>query len=307
MKETEATPDSDETICSGCYIWGVLISLLASSIQSIGYALWRLHHLRTQRQQVHPTSSLSNENRTSAQEAFPQQSVDDSQDKFAHRNSLSERVIASGQGLDADEMVHEHRTQADGGDVAGTHDDVSAPGVSGSYMQLQPDPVPLVTCWKGTSFYGIPWVWVAGLAAIGVGNGLDFISLGLTKQSVVTLVGSWSLVVTTMLSPLLGEALSRLDVGAAAVTIAGIVLTVLGGYTEVRDWSPEKLIRQYRRPHVAGVSACAVGVGGRGGVSSERQGRIRRRSVSKGQCKRVSSLESTTRAAQPLRIAARVC
>jgi len=32
------------------------------------------------------------------------------------------------------------------------------------------------------------WWWFAGLVCIGLGNAFDFISLGITKQSVVTLV-----------------------------------------------------------------------------------------------------------------------
>ena len=29
-----------------CYVYGVLLSLLGSSIQSMGYTLWKLHHLK---------------------------------------------------------------------------------------------------------------------------------------------------------------------------------------------------------------------------------------------------------------------
>ena len=73
------------------------------------------------------------------------------------------------------------------------------------------------------------WWWLGGLACIGVGNALDFVSLGITKQSVVTLVGSWSLVCNTLLATyMLGEPSSRLDYLSAWTIIAGIVITVTG-------------------------------------------------------------------------------
>ena len=55
-----------------------------------------------------------------------------------------------------------------------------------------------------------------------MGNVLDFLALGLTKVSIVTLVGSGSLVVNTIMARLLlKETVTRLDV-ASAFLIMGI-------------------------------------------------------------------------------------
>ena len=76
-------------------------------------------------------------------------------------------------------------------------------------------------------------------------------------------MGSWSLVVTTFISPFIGETLTFADILASAITIGGIVLTVLGAYTDAPELSTKELIRRYRDPGVVAmlsVLACCVAV-----------------------------------------------
>lgn len=276
MAEPQTTPDpEEESTCSNCYVYGVLISLLASSFQSAGYALWRLHHLRKQRQQVHPVLPADKADVPASQPdnevASPAPAVLATEPELEgtevnvpqgpNGGIVEQKIDVNGNG--DGEVVHDHRTQSDDRNENGTDvSTINAPPPAAPQEKLEHERQP--KCWQGTSYYGVPWVWVCGLAAIGFGNGLDFISLGLTKQSVVTLVGSWSLVVTTLISPLLGETLTRLDMTAAGITVVGIILTVLGGYTEITDWSTEKLISQYRQPHVivmlSILATCVVSV-----------------------------------------------
>ena len=44
--------------------------------------------------------------------------------------------------------------------------------------------------------FQVPWTWLLGFCIFAIGNLFDFLALGISKQSVVTLVGSWALVVS---------------------------------------------------------------------------------------------------------------
>jgi hypothetical protein len=61
-----------------------------------------------------------------------------------------------------------------------------------------------------------------------IGNVGDFVSLGITRQSVVTLVGSWALVTNTLTAKcLVNEDVIFMDIVSMVLIIGGIVLTVL--------------------------------------------------------------------------------
>ena len=94
-------------------------------------------------------------------------------------------------------------------------------------------------------------LWLFGFTVFLVGNVLDFLALGLTKVSIVTLVGSGSLVVNTVMARLLlKETVTVLDVTSAALIILGISLTVVGNRSGVKDWCLDMLIAQYKRSDV---------------------------------------------------------
>ena len=93
--------------------------------------------------------------------------------------------------------------------------------------------------------------WLLGLVVFALGNGGDFIALGITKQSVVTLVGSWTLTVNTMMAKcLLGETTIKLDVVSAFVIIGGISLTVVGSESAPREWPIASISDQFRTAKV---------------------------------------------------------
>lgn len=77
---------------------------------------------------------------------------------------------------------------------------------------------------------------------------MDFLALGITRQSVVTLVGSWALVVNAAASRVIvGEKLIFLDVAAIACIIGGIVCTVAGSDRTEDEWTLEEMMGQYRK------------------------------------------------------------
>jgi drug/metabolite transporter (DMT)-like permease len=112
---------------------------------------------------------------------------------------------------------------------------------------------------------GASWIWWSGSAIFLVGNILDFIALGLTKVSIVTLVGSGSLIVNTVSARLLlKETVTQLDILSSVFIIAGIALTVIGNQSHVAEWPLEDLIAQYKRPDVVimlVVLAAIIGAG----------------------------------------------
>ena len=94
-------------------------------------------------------------------------------------------------------------------------------------------------------------LWSIGFSVFLAGNVLDFIALGLTKVSIVTLVGSGSLVVNTVMARLLlKEVVTTLDVLSSVLIVGGITLTVVGNQSGVKDWPLEDLIAQYKRTDV---------------------------------------------------------
>jgi len=104
-------------------------------------------------------------------------------------------------------------------------------------------------------------LWSVGFIVFLVGNVLDFIALGLTKVSIVTLVGSGSLVVNTVMARLLlKEIVTTLDIMSAVCIILGISLTVIGNQSEVKEWPVEELVQQYSRPDVVVMLVMFTGV-----------------------------------------------
>eukprot|EP00281_Chroomonas_sp_CCMP1168_P031206 CAMPEP_0206240444 /NCGR_PEP_ID=MMETSP0047_2-20121206/15942_1 /ASSEMBLY_ACC=CAM_ASM_000192 /TAXON_ID=195065 /ORGANISM="Chroomonas mesostigmatica_cf, Strain CCMP1168" /LENGTH=419 /DNA_ID=CAMNT_0053665227 /DNA_START=42 /DNA_END=1301 /DNA_ORIENTATION=- len=244
--ETTTPAPGEEDACPECYVIGVMISLVASSIQSLAYFMWRLHHLRRQRSQVAPVRACSDaEMSTILLSSDRAREKEEGTVQGAQRNGDENE----GAGVAGDSTMGSSEELQEPQEHTATQDYDSGRAELGAHTNTR---TPL-KCWQTHSFHGIPWVWVCGLALIGVGNGMDFVSLGLTKQSVVTLVGSWSLVVTTLLSPFLGETLTRMDMLASGITMLGIILTVLGGFTEVTDWGTDRLIAQYSKPHVVAM------------------------------------------------------
>ena len=69
--------------------------------------------------------------------------------------------------------------------------------------------------WTSRAFSLPSCLWSVGFAVFIVGNVLDFLALGLTKVSIVTLVGSGSLVVNTVIDRVRAVVLPLLCAAAA--------------------------------------------------------------------------------------------
>jgi len=69
--------------------------------------------------------------------------------------------------------------------------------------------------WTSRAFSLPSCLWTIGFTVFLVGNVLDFLALGLTKVSIVTLVGSGSLVVNTVIARFQAVALPLLCAAAA--------------------------------------------------------------------------------------------
>ena len=97
----------------------------------------------------------------------------------------------------------------------------------------------------------ISWIWVAGLCIFAVGNVCDFVALGIAPLSAVTLLGSWSLVVSTFLAKILAhEIVSKYDIASIVFIVGGIVFTVLGSDHRPNEWPLPRLIKHYEEPKV---------------------------------------------------------
>lgn len=120
----------------------------------------------------------------------------------------------------------------EGGDAVVMHEMVGA-------EQLKKDK------WKGVL------IWLFGFLIFLVGNVGDFVALGLTRQSVVTLVGSWALVVNTMTAKvLLNEEVIWMDLGSILLIIIGIIFTVLASDENQDEWDLPRLVARYKETEV---------------------------------------------------------
>jgi drug/metabolite transporter (DMT)-like permease len=89
------------------------------------------------------------------------------------------------------------------------------------------------------------------LCSFALGNICDFIALGIAPLSVVTLLGSWSLVVTTLLAKsVANEAVSIYNIISIILIVIGIIMTVLGSDHRPNEWPLPRLIKHYEEPQV---------------------------------------------------------
>jgi len=93
--------------------------------------------------------------------------------------------------------------------------------------------------------------WICGLLSFSIGNVFDFVALGIAPLSIVTLIGSWSLVVNTFFARyILNETVQKLDFLSITFIITGIILTILGSDHRPNEWPLPRLIKHYEEPKV---------------------------------------------------------
>ena len=102
-----------------------------------------------------------------------------------------------------------------------------------------------------TLLHRVSCIWVTGLCVFALGNVCDFIALGVAPLSVVTLLGSWSLVVNPLAAHfVLHEVVTKYDIISIVCIVTGIVLMVLGTDHTPNDWTLPRLMQHYRKIQV---------------------------------------------------------
>jgi len=97
----------------------------------------------------------------------------------------------------------------------------------------------------------ISGIWICGLLSFSIGNVCDFVALGIAPLSIVTLIGSWSLVVNTFLAKhLINETVQKMDFLSIIFIITGIILTIIGSDHRPNEWPLPRLIKHYEEPKV---------------------------------------------------------
>jgi len=243
--------DQDHEDGSG-YATGVILALIGSSLQALGLSLWKLNHIRSERAEgerlavshqdgldaSHADDTLlgEGEGKTSAQEESLSPTPlltynDESMESFAAYNTSPQGGWGRERSDSCVSMSLDSNTDLEAIEsVAGV-----CPLNASIASVVRTDTVDIVVERTGKGMGGerritceCPWIWFVGSLVFAIGNGCDFVALGIAPQSVVTLVGSWCLVVNTMTAQcLLSEVTTRYDVLSSLVIICGIVLTVL--------------------------------------------------------------------------------
>ena len=207
-------------------MYGIVLALIGSTIQSLGLCLWKLH-------------STWHCSKTTV---------------------CVETVLSSyGEETEAVSLVPKllHRT-----DVANKQDSSTPKPVSGTRL-LEPESrrkegqetVTKYNCVLDCRKFS--WIWLTGFGLFCLGNVCDFIALGITPLSVVTLLGSWSLVVSPIAAHfLLHEIVTAYDITSIVLIIAGIVLTVISTGHAANDWPLQRLITRYHEAKVVVLLVC---------------------------------------------------
>jgi len=99
-----------------------------------------------------------------------------------------------------------------------------------------------------THLKSVSCMWVTGLCVFTLWKVCDFIALGIAPLSVVTLLGSWSLVVNPLAAHfLLHEVVTEYDIVSIVCIVTGIVLMVLDTDHTPNDWTLPRLMQHYRK------------------------------------------------------------
>jgi len=173
------------------YLYGVLLALVGSSLQAFGLGLWKLH--RTWK---------------SSQAA----AIDKNTSAVAELDDSLPDIVA----------LQKHTT---------TPYDVSNKSTENIPLLNNNSPMcsqcpEICSCIRNT--YQSSCLWCVGFFLFALGNVCDFIALGIAPLSVVTMVGSWTLVINTLVANcLLHEVVLPYDILSDLLIITGIILTVI--------------------------------------------------------------------------------
>eukprot|EP00960_Hanusia_phi_P074009 768136-Hanusia_phi.AAC.2 len=281
---TNTTTTSTAENCSECYLYGVLLALLGSTLEASGLSLWKLHHIRKEKAERERMSEkkeslkrLHENEASAANERSTHHAASGIEDHYSfaeHPNSYTPSHSGNSEnGDDKQEEVSDGSKDQKNSSPAsaqelGKNEDGEIIPDSGPYEDHAPVEEVLspestreeksFCCCPSSVLSEIPWTWLLGFCIFAIGNLFDFLALGISKQSVVTLVGSWALVVNTITAKFIAsEHTSKKDYISALIIICGILLTVFGSEKNQIAWDIGVLVNQYKKTTVK-IMLCVI-------------------------------------------------
>jgi len=178
------------------YLYGVLLALVGSSLQAFGLGLWKLHRTWKSSQ----TAAIDKNTPAVAE-------LDDSlPDIVALQKHAATTYDGSNKSTEKFPLLNNNSAMCS-----------QCPEISSCFHRK--------SCIQNT--YQSSCIWCAGFFLFAIGNVCDFIALGIAPLSVVTMVGSWTLVINTVVANcLLHEVVLPYDILSDLLIITGIILTV---------------------------------------------------------------------------------
>ena len=202
------------------FFYGIMLGLIGTSMQSLGLCLWKLHstwHCSK--------TTVCVETVVSSCEAEPE-AVLLVPKPPEQRDAANHDYIGTPEPVSGGDLVEPASTRKEGQATVTKYNCV-------------------LDCRK------FSWIWLIGFGLFCLGNVCDFIALGITPLSVVTLLGSWSLVVSPVAAHfLLHEVVTAYDIVSIVLIIVGILLTVMSTGHAANEWPLQRLITHYQEPKV---------------------------------------------------------
>jgi len=189
------------------YLYGVLLALVGSSLQAFGLGLWKLHRTWKSSQ----TATIDKNTPAVAE-------LDDSLPGIVSLSvSNQKHVVTTYDESNKNTPLVQHAEKI--------------PLLNNNSPMCSQCPE-ICSCFHRKSCihntYQSSCIWCVGFFLFAIGNVCDFIALGIAPLSVVTMVGSWTLVINTLVANcLLHEVVLPYDILSDLLIITGIILTVI--------------------------------------------------------------------------------
>lgn len=241
---TLTTSAEDRFGYSAQFFYGVLLAIVGSSLQALGLCLWKLHSTGRHSQRIIEESGNTcahNGRELLLHEDLCNDHVDDSV-------SRCDEVLSVSGPNDQTPRIRAETASGRIGDKTAIVERRDHETSRLLYDRTKPQRICHCQC---ASWRNFSCMWLSGFCVIILGNVCDFVALGIAPLSVVTLLGSWSLVVNPLAAHfLLHEVVTFSDLLSIVLIVAGIVTTVLASDHSPNDWPLGQLIRHYREPKV---------------------------------------------------------
>jgi len=185
------------------YLYGVLLALVGSSFQAFGLGLWKLHSTWKSSQ-----TAAIDKNTPAVAELDDSLPDNVALQKYATTTyDVSNKSTPLAQHAEKIPLLNNNSPMCS-----------QCPEICSCFHRK--------SCIHNT--YQSSCIWCVGFCLFALGNVCDFIALGIAPLSVVTMVGSWTLVINTLVANcLLHEVVLPYDILSDLLIITGIILTVI--------------------------------------------------------------------------------